>query len=404
MSIFRWFLCRLGKDISIFGILSVLLVIAVGRINAQDLYFIFNGPAEPPISYQVRYETRIYRFTENNRELKEVWTLGKYQESTKFGVYPSAKRVVIAGPDVMPKELYVFSTGNVENPTIITLDESSTADRFYYYQVPGKSDLVEIRYTEMSGGVSLRKSGLLSIDETGAPIKAKEADFPAELRLYGGRPSGAKVFDVITFSNIPIGDTVRPLKSFGIEITPVPYGIIQLGSLEGWVMIANEPKFYALLSMPDRNDLRHRELLLYDRLNGKWKSVMLDGGETSLRLINDWLVGRIIDVNPETDVEIRKHFPGICREETILINPMNDRQLIVRLGMDSQILWVENDTIYYKSGDRLFKSAIADDDVTDRKLLIADSRIMDFVWGFRGTKSDDDPVPDEVFKNKKAGD
>jgi hypothetical protein len=373
-------------------------------IWAQDIYFIFDGVADSPFSYQANYETRLYRFGEKPPRLEQVWTLGEYKQSAKFGVYPSADCAVIAGAGVNPRELYIFSMENVENPTIFTLDEGSTAGRYYYYQVADKSDLIEIKYIEVLSGVKLAKSGLLSVDERGASLKAKDPDLPGELRLYGCSPVGTAHDDIVTFSKLPIGDKAQSLKSFGIEIAPVPEDIIQLGSSRGWVMIANEPQFYALISIPDRNGLMHRELLIYDRANRKWDSILLEGAETAPTLVNGWLIAQILDVNPETDVEIRKSFPGKYRPETIMINPVEKRQLTVRLGGGGRILLIEGDTVYFKVVSKLYKGRIAGNDIVDKELLIDDPSVIHFAWGFRGSTSDEDISPDEVPEDKKAGD
>jgi len=173
-------------------------------------------------------------------------------------------------------------------------------------------------------------------------------------------------------------------KSF--EWTPVPDGIVTMKSSNGWVMVANEPVYRALMSVADRNGLTQREVLIYHRATNVWKSIMVGGAETALRVTNGWLTGVIADPDPETNRDIHRGFPSILRDEVVLINPWDDHAITVRLGKGCEILWVEDETVYYRVGTDLYKARIGKDDFVDRELLLSDPRIEFVHWAFRGSE------------------
>ena len=72
---------------------------------------------------------------------------------------------------------------------------------------------------------------------------------------------------------------------------------------KGWILVANEPDYYALESVPDRNDLVNREILIFDRITDKWNSIIIPGAESEFKTLGNWLVGRIIHKGPKTDYE-----------------------------------------------------------------------------------------------------
>jgi hypothetical protein len=156
-------------------------------------------------------------------------------------------------------------------------------------------------------------------------------------------------------------------------------------SSDGWVMKANESDFRAFISVPNRNGLTQRELLIYNRMTEIWYSIMLDGPETIPRLINDWLVARVADQSPETDYVARKGVGSIYRNTITLIKPLENRKFDMDLPVGGNVLWLDADSIYYSIGKELHKGIIKNNKIENDQLLLTDIKVLFFEQAFRGS-------------------
>lgn len=106
--------------------------------------------------------------------------------------------------------------------------------------------------------------------------------------------------------------------------------------------------------------------------------------ETEFKPIGEWLVGRIINKGPESDYEKGIICGSKIEREILLLNSKDMRQFSVNLGPAVEVLWIESDTIFYKSADNLYKSRIFDNNVIDRIKLLNDPSIRYFIYGIIG--------------------
>ena len=78
----------------------------------------------------------------------------------------------------------------------------------------------------------------------------------------------------------------------------------------------------------------------------------------------------------------------MMREEVVLVNPIDMHQFSIHLGEFSEILWIENDEVYYRIFKDLYKATIKGDDFVDRKLVLSDFRVFSMHWAFSSSNPD----------------
>ena len=152
------------------------------------------------------------------------------------------------------------------------------------------------------------------------------------------------------------------------------------------IQIANEEKFRAFLRFLPPLEDNHKQLLIQNRDTQEWHSLVLPGAETNPHVVNEWLVGVVADPNPENDYEARRFYGAVPRTEVILIDPFEVHQFTVNLGKQSEVLWIEGDSVWYRIDDGLYQARIENDNFVDRTLLVKDSLVTRIHWAFRGKR------------------
>ncbi|HUV29469.1 MAG TPA: hypothetical protein VMY05_00060 [Acidobacteriota bacterium] len=210
-------------------------------------------------------------------------------------------------------------------------------------------------------------------------------DATTEVRLAGALPVHATGESDLLPVNIGADRWVSARDSSMVQFaSPIPDSITLLEPTSTWILIANEPAYQALLSPPVEHDFPHRQLVLHLRGPDTWSSVLLEGPLTAPRPMNEWLVGVTEYEDPRTDYAARQFYPSVAGEAVVLVNPVAGRTLQVTLGEDSEVLWVESDTVYYRIGDTLYRALLGEDDFLNRTKLVSDPIVKQVHWAFRG--------------------
>lgn len=172
-----------------------------------------------------------------------------------------------------------------------------------------------------------------------------------------------------------------------LDLPVLPDSAFRSDATRGWILIAANNKYLALIVTPYTNGMIERELLLYNREHAAWSSLMLPGGRTLPRIISQRLAGVIQDVNPETDVTTRKALPAMRRESAVIIDPLAATMHTVHLGANNEILWLEShldsEIVYYRLGNELYRGVVAGDSIVSTKLLSRDPQITNIHWACR---------------------
>jgi len=206
----------------------------------------------------------------------------------------------------------------------------------------------------------------------------------SEVRLDGPGRLLVSADDVLWVDVLPDGSMKSRNEQPVLIDVSIPDSIIVMKSSYGWNLIAAEPAFLVLCSVPDKNGYKERELLVLNRATGQWSSLLVPGAETAPRLVGRWLVAAISPSDPRTDFVKRGGYPPLRQAKSVMVNPMMARQFTVHLGEQSEVLWIEDSTAYYRVQDSLFTARVANDDFKDRRIILTDPRVLHIHWAFRG--------------------
>lgn len=175
-------------------------------------------------------------------------------------------------------------------------------------------------------------------------------------------------------------------EQYYFKTNPIPPNIIKSDSLWELRMIANELNYCAVISSPYDQSKSSKELLIYNRVDSIWNSYFVSGIETRMRIVNNYLVGVIANPNPESNYSKRKMFPSILDENVVFLSPMSEELFTVHLGKNCEVLWIDdNNDVYYRLDDSLYKARIDKNEFVDRQLLLTNYKIRYIHWAFRGS-------------------
>ena len=372
------------------AIASILLVSE--EICGAALFLIDARPCSQ-MANKKSYPAFIYRYDDSTKHMEEVWRYepdnSLWMRIWNIDTYSDNGPMIFSEGDWQPVRLGITYPDSVHNPRFIDLAPYGSIQDYKYFKGPRGYDLIQVMYSKESqqpGAASdiqwLRTNGDLFPTDDAAKASLQEVRLCGVRSAYGGGGRN----DIIGFRIDANGELAPILFEGSFDWTPVPDSLLVMKSSNGWVMVANEPAYRALMSVPDKNGLTQREVLIYHRFTGIWNSLMIDGAETGLRVTNGWLTGVIADPDPETNYEGHRGFPSILRDDVILIKAEEDHAMTVHLGKGCEILWVEGNTVYYRVGTSLYKARIENDDFIDRELLLNDPRIEYIHWAFRGSE------------------
>jgi hypothetical protein len=204
-----------------------------------------------------------------------------------------------------------------------------------------------------------------------------------ELRLAGYRPNSAKD-DGVHFESV-LSPRLWPRDSVPgifIQAFPVPESVMVFKDSRFWIMFAHESSFLALRSVPDRKH-EESEILIYTRQDRVWHSVLVPGDASRVWAVNDWIAGQVVYANPNNSYTTQPDYPPEKGASDFLLNPRTSKLVTFKMSSRGEILWVESDTVYYRSGAGLFRARIGDKNLVDQELILTDPRVEEIHWAYR---------------------
>ncbi|RME26893.1 MAG: hypothetical protein D6800_05795, partial [Candidatus Zixiibacteriota bacterium] len=217
---------------------------------------------------------------------------------------------------------------------------------------------------------------------TGDDLKPSPSP-PGERRVTGtGTPFYGPAGDAVSFRLLDSGHFRSFIEEVNLDGAPIPDSIVRRKESNGWNLVANEPHFRAFLSVADKPGYANSELLIYDRTKDTWRSLMIPGSATSLRLVNNWLVGTIAYRDPNTDYV--RHFggPPVMTDSAVLISVPENKTWTVELGNQCEVLLIKDSDVYYRAGRKLYHASLTEEGLMDRRLLVDDPRVYSMHWAF----------------------
>ncbi|MEW6412625.1 MAG: hypothetical protein AB1483_09155 [Candidatus Zixiibacteriota bacterium] len=364
---------------------TILVFLASANVTGQSIYFIQGQPGWDQPNLRP-YPTSILELDEPSRQLTEVWGLGENVKAWDIDVYSSAGLAVISEGDWSPISLHVIPVDSIDKTIQYDLSGYGKVSRYRYLEGGNGHGWFDLQCKKGDGGFPPQ------YEHQQIQVGDETLRNEIELRLAGPRGpyGGGTRSDVISVRMKQDGALEAVGIGFDFDGSSVPHDLVRMKDSFGWSLVANEPYYRALMSVPERHGLTEREVLIFNRNADSWSSVMIPGSETTLRPVNDWLIGVVANTDPETDYEIRKGFPSILGEDVVMVHPTSLQQLTVHLGPKSEVLWVQEDSVWYRVGSDLYTARVTNNDFVDRTLLINDPRVQYIHWAFRGRMSYED--------------
>lgn len=366
-------------------IIAAVLAFISSAVGAEPPLFVFTGPTYDGTP-AAPHTAIIFCVNSSAGKLEPVWSLPEKERPLGMRLYDNEIITLMVSRNWLKdniEKMYVFSADSTDRPFTVNLADfplrASIPNQHFFISENGNNhiELVVKPYVQ-DGPYRLIDAESGSILDRGQAVESGR-----EMRLAGFASPYYEHSDNI----VPlIMDTTGALYVLGGKpwqpqrpLPPVPTDIIKLKPYVEWNMFANERDYSALHRIPRGVNPNQLELLIYDKNRSEWNSVLIPGAETRLRLINGWLVGVIADPDPNA------HYPSICRQDAVFINPRTFHQFTVHLGgVRPEVLWVDGDEVWYRTGDELYKARIANDDLVDRQLIVKDRDVFMIYWAFRG--------------------
>jgi hypothetical protein len=381
---------RLGLSVLELGAISFFLTILLYSppLRAEDrarLCFISLAPRGND-TLRGPWEVAVLTLDFSRPTLDTLWSPLEQRPLEEIRVYPGTGSVLLIEGYPSFHAVTVLSMQALDIVGRFDLSQRGLVTSISQYQTGEPYGQLAITYREVAGD-STASSHLLRVSPSRVSDAGKAASESGagEIRLAGSASAHTgEDADVIYLRNISVSPPVTNDSGFLREAFPVPDGIVRMKSSFGWNMFAHEPAFIGLCSLPDRSGLTQRELLLYERDEGVWRSVLLPGDGTRVRPLNGWIVGEVVHTDPRNDWSRRTGHRSTVSDSSLIIDPLNLKTLIVDLGRNSQILWMEQDTVYYRTGDSLCRARVGESFLIDRQPLLVDPRVQSIHWAFRG--------------------
>jgi hypothetical protein len=247
----------------------------VSGVSGQVVHFMYGEPGSD-MPNKRPYPLIIYSFHEPDR-LDSVWSLGTNVKAENISMYGSAGLVAISVGPRPPLALNLLTMGDLREVGRMDFEGFGIVSHYYYFAEPIGLGQMELLYLAPGADYSTPfRTKRFSVRGKVKAGTAASVSPSGELRLagvageYGGGGS-----DVLSFRSVNDSNPQAVMLNVTFDGFPVPDSLITMKNSYGWVMIANEPQFRALMSVPERNGLTEREILVFHRASGQWSSLLV---------------------------------------------------------------------------------------------------------------------------------
>ena len=378
MTVFRGF-----KPLPIllsFVVVAATLFSATSAYAAGPMYFVHALPQGSDRAGR-SIQTVIYRWDDATQNLVEVWSPPANTRTSNLDIYLEAGYVVIGEGHYSPRRLHILPLVSGEDTTSIDLSEFDYVPRYYLLRDSAGNYTFRITHRDRtSDGKSVSSMSMVSLKQ---PELTREAppvvtDMTPEVS-YGDNDNTA-----FTFRTLPEAGAVSVYESVTIDVPLLPDSLCHDIVSYGWTWFASTDDFYAFFAAMESDRPDQALVLVYDRNNESWHRYEPVGAATRLRPLNGWLVGHVAGASPNNDYERRVFHTPVERDQMVVLNPMTGHTFYVPMGTWSDILWLEDDAVYYRAFDTLYRARIENDAFVDRELLLQGETAFYMTAAYRG--------------------
>ncbi|MEJ2079935.1 MAG: hypothetical protein P8020_18095 [Acidobacteriota bacterium] len=411
------------KCLAVTGLCLLALFQATQARSNFELFLVSGYPSSDP---DIQVPTRLYRVSPEDRHLSMILELLPGSTEAAFiRAYPDLRRLVVATPHFRPKRIFVVDMNHPCVPTEVNLEYGGAFIPISVFVLDTPSEglclaltsislqtrlLKHLDFSLLTGKqVALDASALtfaripgapgVAIDDTSYPLLGLRIDASGFLKLAWWDETGERLIDM-GWPRLPHG--TRALMKNDARWPVLGQSAPPVMSLATcWIATAT----LDLISARRENDNGKLVFRVLNKSEGTWHDVKFPGQEvgalTQLKPFGHWLAGvpvgkRIKEFTPElvnrVKTEGRVHdnrFVNLLyanpRPELFLYNTQTDQSFTIDTGdIESEVLLIDNNQVYYRVKDRLYRSTIREGRVEPPELVAQDPALTGVYWAFMG--------------------
>lgn len=410
----------------IFTILLLLPTFFYIKAQPNNIYFI-QAHVFDDLGEMFQFNNYLYKL--NNQSLDTIIELSSEKEFLKaIKLYPEQKKAIIYKDGWKYNNEKYLMIIDFANPNIVY-----------------KRKINYLNYSIIDGNLIKSTNDYFVMDLYGRKENPKSVILGINLNLLteeilndsvyksiilGGVPGGImRGEDFLMVYTSPSNGNLYIPKSFRIEDRPIfPISIpdsLQLKKKESQIILINNERSFVITmgeSEPNSDYIGSTQLVIKNKVDNHWFGYKIKGNYQVIRGFGKWLAGTVVDENkkfildergvindkhvfnrisPGLDERRKKeslsgttfdtranyvnlYFPGIL----YLLNIETHKYIELNTNQgDSEILLVEDEIVYYRINDRIYKAMIIEGKkVGEPKLIIKDDRVPDIHWAFTSEK------------------
>lgn len=395
-------------------ITTVYLLIASSTYSQEKLFFLKATPVDDPYLYSNEIPATLLMYNKDSMKINEVVNLATYENRIKdIRYYYESKRIVISkeAKKKYEENLYLINTDKFDSLIYqpIICPKSFAYTGFKVIQEDGKPFLCIACFNNDMEEFEVLK-GYSFAD-------FREKDFKANDNKHIVLSGSAYFIERSDYQNIytePTNGNIRIPVVRNIDERPnfplVLPDSLQLRKKEMLNIIINNKNQFVLYSNSSEyvnNQIGSSTLLIYDYDKKDWYMHQIKGNYPSINSYGRWLAGVVYDYTGES-YNTNKESPGKeTRSKLNSKNPFNaderfsyfhiyspsilylfntytQKYIEWNTGQgDCEILLVENDIVYYRINDEIYKFPILKGEkLGNPELLIKDPQVLDIHWAF----------------------
>jgi hypothetical protein len=370
----------------------------ISVLNADNLYLIQGTPTNTFVHF---YPTNLLKYDSDTKQIELINEITTDKEGSEFiRLYYDEKIIVISKipKDKGTTEEIVIDMNNTENSKLLKYVYGSNYTNLYSYllRIPDKGLYQTIYLSDLPNETLLLGINVITLETEYFPMS-----FIKNVILSGRSPislpgSDTKGFMINDDLNLRTGGTDKNSIKDPIGIK-LPEIAVKRVSNHISAQIVNE-KIVVLVDSgkkPKNNQIGNKSLLVLNKTKDEWGKVSISGSQSGVTNFgNYWLGGYVQEDNKEQFFKNKIHInskaywrlvgqdiyaPGILfmyNTETKLYFE------IITNDADSEILLIEDNDVYYRIYDEIYKAEIVDDKVAEGKLLVKNDIVSDIHWAF----------------------
>lgn len=395
-------------------IATVYLLIASNTYSQDKLYFLKATPVDDPYLYSNEIPAALLKYNKDSMKLNEVVNLATYENRIKdIRYYYESKRIVISkeAKKKYEENLYLINTDKFDSVIYhpIICPKSFGYTGFKVIQEDGKpffclkcfnSNMEKFEILKGQSFVDFEKKEFTEDDYkriilSGTAYYIERSDYQ---NIYTEPSNGNLRIPVVrNIDNRPVFPLILPDS-------------LQLRKKEMFnIIINNKNQFVLYISSTEftSNQIGLTTLIIYDYNEQKWYKQTIKGNYPSVNSYGQWLAGVVYDYTGMS-YDTNKDSPGKeTRAKLNSKNPFNADERFAYFHIyspgilclfntntqkyiewltnqgDSEILLVQDNAVYYRINDEIYKASILKGEKLGKsELLIKEPQVLDIHWAF----------------------